>query len=73
MKQVLIALDQLCNTLLAGMADETLSARAHRTRNPIRHVINLIFFWDRVGNKQHCELAYESEQVRAQLPKAYRS
>lgn len=31
--QALIALDQLVNTLLGGMADETLSARAHRMRS----------------------------------------
>ena len=30
MKQFLIALDQLANTLAGGYADETLSARAHR-------------------------------------------
>ena len=30
MKQFLIALDQLANTLVGGYADETLSARAHR-------------------------------------------
>lgn len=29
--QVLISLDQLLNTLLAGWADETLSARAYRS------------------------------------------
>lgn len=32
MQQFLIAADQLINTLLGGMADETLSARAHRMR-----------------------------------------
>ena len=37
-KQVLIALDQLANTLLAGHADETLSARAYRlSRDHGRH------------------------------------
>ena len=30
MRQVLIALDQLANAILAGHADETLSARAYR-------------------------------------------
>ncbi len=73
MKQILIALDQLANALLAGMADETLSARAHRTSHPARHLINLIFFWDRDGDKRHCELAYESEKQRSQLPKEYRA
>ena len=32
MLQVLIAFDQLANTLIGGHADETLSARAHRMR-----------------------------------------
>lgn len=38
MRQILIALDQLANTLLAGHADETLSARAYRlSRDRGRH------------------------------------
>lgn len=32
LKQLLIAIDQVLNALLGGMADETLSARAHRQR-----------------------------------------
>ena len=32
MRQILIALDQLANAILAGHADETLSARAYRSR-----------------------------------------
>ena len=50
-KQILISLDQLANLLLAGHADETLSARAYRIsrdqnqRWP-RRVIDAIFFWD---------------------------
>lgn len=32
LKQVLIALDQLLNTLFKGYADETLSSRAYRLR-----------------------------------------
>ena len=30
--QILIAFDQLINTILGGMADETISSRAHRNR-----------------------------------------
>ena len=38
MRQVLIALDQLANAILAGHADETLSARAYRlSRDRGRH------------------------------------
>lgn len=71
MKQILIALDQLANTLLGGMADETLSARAWRTQSPLYKVIDAIFFWDRQGPKRHCQLSYESEVLRSQLPKGY--
>ena len=72
MKQILIAVDQLANTLLGGMADETLSARAWRTRNPIHRLIDGLFFWDRQGPKRHCQLSFESELLRMQLPQGYR-
>lgn len=71
MKQILIALDQLANTLLGGMADETLSARAWRIQSPLCPVIDAIFFWDKQGVKGHCQLSYESEVLRSQLPKGY--
>ena len=70
-KQVLLALDQLANTLLGGMADETLSARAYRTRgtNPWRmRVIDTLFFWQ----DSHCYNSWLSEVDRRQLPSAYR-
>lgn len=71
--QVLIALDQLANALLQGMADETLSARAWRNRHkPLGkvayHVINGLFFWQ----PDHCRDAWLSEMRRSQLPRSYR-
>lgn len=72
MKQFLIAIDQLANTLLGGMADETLSARSWRTQSPIHKAIDAVFFFDRQGMKRHCQLSYESELLRLQLPGAYR-
>ena len=70
--QVLIALDQLVNTLLGGMADETLSARAWRhkldgSRSWPCWLIDKLFFWQ----DGHCRQAYESEVLRRQLPDAY--
>lgn len=70
--QVLIALDQLVNTLLGGMADETLSARAWRhkldgSRSWPCWLIDKLFFWQ----DGHCRQAYESEVQRRQLPDAY--
>ena len=72
MKQVLIAVDQLANTILAGHADETLSARAYRLsrdrgRHWSRRVIDALFFWD----ENHCEESYRSEQLRRHLPFDY--
>jgi hypothetical protein len=73
--QVAIAIDQLANTLVGGMSDETLSARAHR-RAPesrrwavARRVINAVFFWQ----DDHCAESYESEHLRRQLPAEYRT
>lgn len=70
-KQVLIALDQLLNALAGGMADETLSARAHRQRlkgKPlIAKVIDTALFFD----KEHCKSSWEAEQLRKHLPDSY--
>ena len=75
-KNLLIGLDQLINTLVwikgdgFGMPDETLSARAWRLRdqsNAWKRIDALLFF-----DKDHCRTSYESELQRKQLPKEYR-
>lgn len=75
MKQILIAIDQLVNTLLGGYADETLSARAWRTERDgkifgkiFRSIIDGFFFWD----PNHCYESYLSEIAKRQFPKEYR-
>lgn len=71
-KQFLIALDQLGNTLLGGYADETISSRCHRmeTRSKAwaraRVVVDLLF------GRGHCAQAYESEMLRRQSPVEHR-
>lgn len=72
--QILIAFDQLFNTFLGGMADETLSARAYRMRKKgqrywgwTANVIDMLFFWQ----PGHCKLAHMDEKNRAQLPRSY--
>ena len=72
--QVLVALDQLANTLFGGYADETLSSRAHRhrlggSRTWPAWIIDHLFFWQ----TEHCRSAYESELERAHLPPSMRS
>lgn len=64
--QVAIAIDQLANTLIGGMADETISARAFREQWKIRHALDFIF------GKNHCYNSFVSEVERKQLPKVYR-
>lgn len=73
---VLIGLDQLANTVLAGEPDETLSSRAHRMREKGQPVwgwtaraINALFFWQ----ADHCREAFEAEQRRLQQPPALRN
>ena len=70
--QVLVAIDQLLNTLIGGMADETLSARAYRRylrgKPWLSRIINFMFFWQ----DNHCKTAYESELANRQLPSEYR-
>lgn len=67
LKQIAIAIDQLLNALLGGMADETLSARAHRTGSVLEPLIDALFFWQ----ADHCFESYISEKERKQLPKEY--
>jgi len=69
---LLIALDQLANVLLAGEPDETLSSRAHRMRAKGQPVwgwtagaIDLLFY---CIQREHCETAYMRELERRQLP-----
>lgn len=73
MTQVLIAIDQLLNTLLGGFCDETLSARAYRQTFKGNHlprkIIDGLFFWQ----KSHCYQSYLSEKQRKQLPLEYRT
>ena len=72
--QLGIAIDQLLNTLLAGHADETLSARAWRMQDVkrrwsiARKTIDLLFFWQ----KDHCYKSYVSELQRNHMPSKYR-
>lgn len=67
--QILIAIDQLINTLFCGYADETLSSRSYRhyrdgDRKWPKILIDSILFFD----KDHCKTSYESEMLRRQLP-----
>jgi len=69
MKQVLIAIDQLANTLAGGWADETLSARCWREKRAFAvRIIDALFFLE----PDHCENAWIAERLRKQLPKEYR-
>ena len=68
-RSVLIALDQLVNTLAGGWPDETLSSRAWRwTLAGVRswpcRAIDALFFWE----TDHCRESYESERLGRQLP-----
>lgn len=71
MKQNLIAVDQVVNTLIGGWADETLSSVAHRQRMKghrywgwTAKAINMLFFWQ----NDHCRGAYNEEMQRRHLP-----
>jgi hypothetical protein len=76
MKQLLIAVDQVFNTLVwlksegFGFAGETLSARAWRLREDSNgyRVIDFIFFWQ----PNHCMNAYLNRLLDINAPKEYR-
>lgn len=76
MKQFLIAIDQVLNTLIwlkcdgFGYADETISARSWRLRDKTSFykLINSLFFWQ----NNHCRGAYNAEMQRKHMPNHYR-
>ena len=71
--QILIALDQLLNTVLGGWADETFSARSHREKLWCEWYIDLLFCWQTDGKyRNHCEQCYQHEMERKDLPEVYR-
>lgn len=68
-KAILIAIDQLLNTIFNGWPDETFSSRCWRwskdgKRDWPRKLVDGILFWD----KNHCRESYESERLGRQLP-----
>lgn len=68
-KNILIAVDQLINTVAGGYPDETFSSRCWRwskdgKRDWPRKIVDDILFWD----KDHCRESYESELLRRQCP-----
>ena len=69
LKNILIAVDQLVNTLFNGHPDETLSSRAYRweqsgKRAWPRKLIDALLFFD----PNHCWESFESERKGRQLP-----
>ena len=69
-KNLLIAVDQLINTLTGGWPDETLSSRAYRMAvdgHPwlMRAIDGLAMLF---GDKNHCEASFDSERLRLQAP-----
>ena len=76
--QVLIALDQLANAIIGGWADETICARVYRNARKgywyailAEKILNCIFRI--LGDKSHCETAYNSELNRAHLSDVYQN
>lgn len=69
--QVFIAIDQLGNAFLGGMADETISARCYRQNHRAFYalaekIINAIFY--PVQGPDHCYQAYLKEFTSLQKP-----
>jgi hypothetical protein len=73
LKQVIIAIERLINTLANGWSDETLSARAFRNADKRKswyyfmRFIDFIFFWQ----KCHCYCSWVNEIERKNLPSSY--
>lgn len=77
LKNVLIGIDQLVNTIFGGFPDETISAVCYRKSQEKGHYGHkfLKFWLDWILTPikhDHCFLAYRSEMERSQLPPKYR-
>jgi hypothetical protein len=78
-KQFLIALDQLANTLIEdGMADETISARCYRLSDQDivwkdRHWLIDQIFLHLFNETNHCYNAFMAEIDRKHLPFEYQN
>lgn len=59
LKNILVSIDQLINTLLGGKPDETLSSRAYKLRDEGIYwpsiIIDKLFFWEKDHCKKHVE------------------
>lgn len=69
-KNVLISVDQLVNTLLCGRPDETLSSRLYRNSRKYWYArlgMKVVDFIARPCGKEHCYNAYLSEVERKHL------
>ena len=69
LRKILIALDQLVNTVVNGEPDETFSSRCWRERGRqpwkvLRYLVDAVFFFD----KDHCRTSYLSERLQLQSP-----
>lgn len=71
-KQILIAIDQLGNTLIGGYADETISSQCWRRRNESSGWWRAFKFVDAIFGDGHCQESYLSERKRLQLPPEFR-
>jgi len=78
LEQVFLALDQFGNAFfLFGWADESVSSRSWRLRNRSRFWLVMRVLVDKTalvifGQLNHCQKAYESEQLRLQEPPEFR-
>lgn len=63
--QILVALDQLVNTLLGGWADETMSSRAFRDNSLGWRCLRAVLDFIQPG---HAAQAFKAERERIQMP-----
>lgn len=75
--QNLLALDRLCNTILGGRADETMSSRLYRNSQKGYwyakagvKVLDRVFGW--FGDKEHCKTSYENGLAGGHRGMAYK-
>jgi hypothetical protein len=65
-KNILIALDQLVNTIFLGDPDETISSRAGKRVNTCKFCSALCWLLDKI-DKDHCKTSLENDEGQKEI------
>ena len=61
---ILVAIDELVNSILGGSPHETISSRLGRNYplSPLTTIVNMLFFWQKNWMGLHCQSRVQPEE-----------